>query len=77
MQSVLKVFHVFSHSSRENRGEAEFFFICRGLHRERRIVSIILLYLSEDESLRQKERLVQEQCLPCSGGSVSHNALGG
>jgi hypothetical protein len=41
-------------SSRENEEEAECFFYCLGLHRECKIIIIILLYLSKDEFPKQK-----------------------
>lgn len=39
-------------SSRRNEGEAESFLVCLGLHREHKIIIIIPLYLSDDESLK-------------------------
>lgn len=37
--------------SRENKGGSDCILMCLGLHSKRDIIIIILLYLSEDESL--------------------------
>lgn len=41
-------------SSKENKGEAESFLMCLGLHREHEIIIIILPSLGEDEFPKQK-----------------------
>lgn len=57
----------FSEAEKTRRVWLHPFLACPGLHREPLII-IILLYPSEEESLRQKGQLIlRAQCLPCRG----------